>query len=175
MKLSARLWLPLPPTEVFPFFGEAANLQQITPGWLDFTILSASPLPLRQGTLIDYWLRLHGVPMAWQSEITVWRPPYQFRDEQRRGPYRHWSHTHTFSAHAGGTLCLDDVDYRVPGGPLVERLFVRHKLRRIFEFRQQALLSHFTRSGQSAHTASPEPAWQVSFTGSSGQTQRGIN
>ncbi|HVT73633.1 MAG TPA: SRPBCC family protein [Lacunisphaera sp.] len=163
MKLLAHLWLPAAPASVFPFFAEAENLQAITPGWLDFSIVGARPVPIRQGTVIDYRLRLHGVPLSWQSEITVWEPPHRFRDEQRRGPYRRWAHTHTFEACAGGTLCRDEVDYIVPGGDWIERWFVRHDLRRIFEHRQRALLAHFAPRGDATLPPPAGRTWSVTF------------
>ena len=170
MRLHAQLWLPLSPAEVFPFFSEAGNLQKITPAWLDFSIRRVQPAPIQQGCRIDYRLRLHGVPLAWQSEITLWEPPYRFRDEQRQGPYRHWSHTHTFVAERGGTLCFDDVDYRVWGGSLVDRLVVRRDLRRIFEYRQAALLAHFTGTGGAQATAAGHEPWRVTFPAQSART-----
>ncbi|HVU34187.1 MAG TPA: SRPBCC family protein [Opitutaceae bacterium] len=163
MKLRAQLWLPLPPADVFPFFASAKNLQVITPEWLDFCIRPPVPASVREGTRIDYRLRLHRIPLYWQSEITVWEPPFRFRDEQRRGPYRRWMHTHTFLPHEGGALCLDEVDYAVPGGAWVERLFVRQRLRRIFEFRQWALLRHFTSHTADVVTSTGGPAWQVTI------------
>jgi ligand-binding SRPBCC domain-containing protein len=162
MKLHAELWLPLAPADVFPFFARAENLQAITPPWLDFRIRAAHPLPICRGTLIDYRLRLHGVPLGWRSEITVWEPPHRFCDEQRRGPYRRWAHTHTFEAHEGGTLCRDEVDYLVPGGAWFERWFVRRDVRRIFEYRQRALLAHFGGAGAVARPAGAT-AWSVRF------------
>ncbi len=133
-----------PLDEVFAFFADAFNLERITPPWLRFRILTLPPIEMREGLLIDYALRLHGVPIGWQSEITSWLPPAGFVDEQRRGPYRRWVHAHTFEERAGGTLVRDRVDYAVPGGALVDRLFVRRDLERIFAFRHEAIRSILT-------------------------------
>jgi len=139
----SELWLPLPPQEVFPFFAEAANLEAITPPWLGFRVLGQRPGQMGPGTVIDYRLRLHGVPLRWQSEITVWEPPHRFVDVQRRGPYRLWEHEHLFLPRDNGTLVQDSVRYAVPGGPglesLLERLLVRPDLERIFAYRRQRL------------------------------------
>ncbi len=104
-RLTREQFVPLGLDEVFDFFADAGNLELLTPPWLHFEILAPSPVEMREGTLIDYKLRLHGVPIRWQSEITVWQPPFRFVDRQRRGPYRLWVHTHRFESlserHAG--------------------------------------------------------------------------
>jgi ligand-binding SRPBCC domain-containing protein len=79
----------------------------------------------------------------WQSEITAWEPPRRFVDEQRRGPYRLWVHEHRFDAGDGGTLARDKVEYAVLGGGLVNRLFVVGDLRKIFDYRAEALKEQF--------------------------------
>ena len=135
----AELWLPRPRPEVFAFFAEARNLEAITPPWLKFEVLTPAPIAMRAGTLIDYRLRLHGFPIRWRTEITLWEPPVRFADTQLRGPYRLWEHTHTFVEKDGGTLCRDEVRYAVPGGALIERLFVRRDVERIFAHRQEVM------------------------------------
>jgi ligand-binding SRPBCC domain-containing protein len=135
----AEQWLPHPPEEVFRFFSDARNLQAITPAWLDFTVLTSGTIAMKPGTLIDYQLRLHGIPLGWTTEITVWEPPLRFVDEQRQGPYRLWIHEHRFAPRGDGTLATDDVRYSVPGGRLIDRLFVRRDVQRIFAFRRKRL------------------------------------
>jgi ligand-binding SRPBCC domain-containing protein len=135
----AELWLPRPRAEVFAFFADARNLEAITPPWVNFRILTPAPIDMRVGAQIDYRIRVHGLPLRWRTEITLWEPPFRFADTQLRGPYRRWVHTHAFEEKDGGTLCLDDVSYAVPGGALIERLFVRRDIERIFAHRQAAM------------------------------------
>lgn len=141
--LEVEQWLPRPRDEVFPFFADAFNLERITPPLLRFRVVSTSPIEMRQGTLIDYRLRIHGLPVRWQSEITIWEPPHRFVDEQRRGPYRQWWHEHSFEERDGGTVCRDVVRYAAPGGTLVHRWLVEPDVRRIFEFRRAELARIF--------------------------------
>jgi ligand-binding SRPBCC domain-containing protein len=133
------LWLPRPVSEIFAFFSDAANLQTITPPWVNFEILTPQPITLRRGALIDYRLRIHALPVRWQTEITAWEPPHRFVDEQKRGPYRQWIHEHRFTAHNGGTQCSDAVRYAVLGGDVINRLFVRRDVEKIFAFRRHKL------------------------------------
>jgi len=139
----AELWLQRPAAEIFGFFADAYNLQALTPAWVNFEILTPKPIQLRAGALIDYRLRLHGLPVRWQTEITAWAPPHRFVDEQKRGPYRLWIHEHRFTAQNGGTLCTDQVRYAVRGGELVNRLFVRRDVEKIFAFRRRKLEERF--------------------------------
>ncbi|MEW6320429.1 MAG: SRPBCC family protein [Acidobacteriota bacterium] len=142
-RLITELAVPRPLDEVFAFFADAGNLERLTPPWLKFRILTPGPIEMREGTLIDYRLSLHGIPIPWRTRITRWEPPHAFADQQLWGPYLLWHHTHTFEAVPRGTLCRDVVDYKVLGGALVERLLVRRDLRRIFTYRQQAMLEAF--------------------------------
>ena len=142
-EFQAELWLPLPPAELFHFFGDAANLDALTPPWLNFRIVTPPPIVMREGTLIDYRLRVHGLPLRWRTRISAWQPPHRFVDEQLRGPYRQWIHEHTFEAHDGGTLARDVVRYSVPLDWLLHRWFVRSDIERIFRFRSEALRKRF--------------------------------
>ena len=139
--LSARLELPLPIDRVFAFFGDAANLERITPPELHFHILTPQPLAMAAGTVIDYQLRLFGVRFRWRSEIAEWHPPHQFVDVQLKGPYREWIHTHRFNATANGTTILDEVRYRLPLSPLGDLAYpaVKLQLARVFAYRTRAL------------------------------------
>ncbi len=143
--LTNELWLPHQPQDVFPFFADAFNLERLTPPSLGFRVLTPPPIEMKVGTLIDYRVRLRGVPMRWQSEITEWEPPHRFADEQLRGPYRQWIHEHTFTAQDGGTIAKDTVRYAVLGGAIVQRLFVASELKHIFQYRNAALKDHFSR------------------------------
>jgi len=143
--LDSPLWLNRPLDEVFAFFADPANLEIITPPWLRFEIKTKRPFEMRQGTRIDYRLRLHGIPLSWRSEIKIWDPPHRFVDDQVRGPYRLWCHEHRFTEKDGGTEIQDHVDYAVPGGLLVEKLIVAGNVAQIFEFRRKKLSEIFSR------------------------------
>lgn len=141
--LRAEQWLPRPLDEVFAFFADAFKLQDLTPKFLNFEVLTPRPVEMHRGLILDYRLRLHGIPINWKSEISDWDPPYRFVDQQLQGPYRLWHHLHTFEARDGGTFVRDVVDYAVPGGWLIHWLLVRKDLERIFTYRRTQLESFF--------------------------------
>ena len=142
-KLKTEIWLPQKRTTVFNFFADPRNLEELTPGWLHFKILTPLPLLMKSGVLIDYRLRLYGIPLHWQSEITAWEPPSRFVDTQTRGPYSSWIHEHTFDERGGGTVVGDTVLYAVPGGRIVNQLLVAPDLERIFRYRHEVLQNRF--------------------------------
>jgi ligand-binding SRPBCC domain-containing protein len=142
-QFSSSIWIPADINRVFHFFARAENLERLTPPFLKFQILTPTPVAMDVGTTIDYRLRLRGVPIVWRSEITAWDPPHEFIDEQRKGPYRRWKHTHGFETRDRGTTVTDQVEYATWGGGLVNALLVAPDLRRIFAYRQHALGEHF--------------------------------
>ncbi len=138
--------VPGDPAEVWGFFADALNLEAITPPFLRFRVVSPQPVLMGVGTLIEYRLRLHGVPVAWLTRIEEWKPGVRFVDRQLRGPYALWHHTHSFEPHPGGTLVRDRVRYAIPLGPLGElahALFVRRDVERIFDFRRLEIERRF--------------------------------
>jgi ligand-binding SRPBCC domain-containing protein len=140
-RVAAWLRLPLARGNVFPFFAAAENLERITPRELRFCIVGRVPR-VCEGCVIDYRLRLDGIPFRWRSRIRSWQPGRSFVDEQVAGPFRRWVHLHEFSdGAAGGTLVRDRVDLVLPLQPVGELAwpYVRRKLRRIFVFRQTAV------------------------------------
>lgn len=143
--LDTQIRIPLPREEVFPFFGDASNLERITPEELQFSILTPLPVDMKEGTRIHYRLKLWGVPFRWETVIRCWEPPFRFVDEQVSGPYRRWVHRHELMETPRGTLVYDHVDYELPFALLGELFhpLLRRQLARIFRFRHSALHALF--------------------------------
>jgi len=141
-KLEQVQTIPRPRNEVFAFFADAHNLQRLTPDFLGFQILTPPPIEMRAGTLIDYRIRLGGIPLRWRTLIECFEPGIRFVDVQLRGPYRYWHHLHEFEDAPEGTRMRDVVHYELPLGPLgtlARQFLVRRSLERIFAFRRQAI------------------------------------
>jgi uncharacterized protein (TIGR01777 family) len=135
-------WVPYPIDQVFRFFSDEMNLERITPPSLNFHVLKKSTEQIQKGTLIDYKLKIHGVPVKWRTLIADWQPPKQFVDTQLWGPYSLWHHTHTFESLAGGTLMKDKVHYKLPMGGLGRTAalwYVKKDVAHIFEHRKKII------------------------------------
>jgi ligand-binding SRPBCC domain-containing protein len=135
-----------PLREVFPFFERPENLAKITPPSLGFSVQTPSPIEMKAGAVIDYGIRVIGIPMRWRSLISAYEPPVMFVDEQVIGPYALWHHTHTFREENGATVIEDVVRYALPFGPLgwlAHRLFVRRRLEAIFAYRTNVIEAVF--------------------------------
>jgi len=137
----ARQWIKGSPESNFPFFSAAENLETITPPWLNFKIVRKSAPEIKEGILIDYKLRIKGLPVRWRTRIENWNPPHQFVDTQLRGPYRTWHHTHTFEKLGAGTLMTDRVLYRMYFWPFgdVGLPMVTNDVNMIFTYRKKII------------------------------------
>jgi ligand-binding SRPBCC domain-containing protein len=150
-QLERETWVPHPLLPVFDFFSKPENLEEITPPWLRFRIVSSGPIQMKPGATIRYALRVHGIPISWLTEIEEWNPPFEFIDRQVNGPYRLWRHTHRFAERDGGTSIVDIVQYALPFGPvgrLVNWLQVARDVSRIFDYRAECIRARFPANKQ---------------------------
>ncbi len=141
-------FLPISLKEAWDFFSTPLNLEKITPAEMGFVVLTdVKGKSIYKGMLIEYRVSpLLGIKMKWVTEIGDVSEPYKFVDNQLKGPYALWEHTHTFKEVDGGVLMYDDVRYAIPLGILGEIahvLVVKNKLKSIFDFRGETLKKYF--------------------------------
>lgn len=156
-----------PLDNIFGFFTKAENLALITPPSLAFRVLTPSPVTMERGRIIDYTIRLFGVEVRWRSMITAFEPPLYFVDEQIKGPYSFWHHTHTFERRGTSTVMHDRVRYALTlclsGAPqdLLHRLYVQPNLKNIFDYRRDVIDRMFGSGEGETSADSPEPNIQT--------------
>ena len=156
-RLEREQWLPASMERVFEFFADAANLETLTPAWLGFRILSPLPIAMQTDARIEYRIALAGVPLRWRTRIASWEPGVRFSDEQERGPYALWEHTHHFDRCGDGILMRDVVRYALPLGGLgrvAHAVAVHGALAAIFDYRFARIRELFP----PAQGADPVPA-----------------
>ncbi|HMO17142.1 MAG TPA: SRPBCC family protein [Oligoflexia bacterium] len=141
--LFTELIVPHSREKVFPFFASAENLEHLTPDFLNFRILSILPIEMNEGTLIDYKISLHHIPIKWRTRISSWKPPFMFIDEQINGPYLYWLHEHHFEEIDQACRIIDKVYYRVFGGKIINNLFIKGELNKIFTYRRKKMTEIF--------------------------------
>jgi ligand-binding SRPBCC domain-containing protein len=124
--------------EIFDFFSNAENLNTVTPSEVEFSMLTPTPIKMNVGTMINYRIKLMGVPFYWRTHINAWEPPFRFVDEQLKGPYIMWHHEHTFVQKEGYVLMTDKLHYLSPGWflePLINQYFVTPQIKKIWSYR----------------------------------------
>ena len=147
-RLDRQQMVKKPIGDVFEFFEKPENLALITPPSLGFEIITPLPIEMKTGTLIDYTVKVQGIPVRWTTMITEHDPPHKFVDVQLKGPYAFWHHTHTFKEVEGGTLMSDRVQYILPFGflgRLVHALSVEGQLKHIFDYRGKIIEEQFAK------------------------------
>ena len=145
-ELKRNQFIPQPIDIVFSFFSKPENLEIITPKNLHFSILTSMPINMKTGQVIDYLIRLKGIKIRWSSLITSYEPPHSFVDEQIRGPFSNWIHSHIFKEKNGGTIIIDQIDYSIPFGligGIANYIFVEKDLGYIFDYREKAIMDIF--------------------------------
>lgn len=145
--LQQEQFVPASMDQIWAYFSTPANLNEMTPPDMDFQILSGADEPMYAGQVIRYKVAiLPGLRVTWVTQITHVEERVRFIDEQRIGPYRLWIHEHRFRAGDGGVWMTDRVTYALPFGPLGELahvLFVRPRLRYIFDYRRSRVAELF--------------------------------
>jgi ligand-binding SRPBCC domain-containing protein len=157
--LQREQYVPRELEQIFPFFERPENLALITPPQLEFRLLTPSPVKMEQGRVIDYTIRLFGIPVRWRSLISHYDPPHCFVDEQLQGPYSFWHHTHRFLERGSGTLLCDEVRFAMPLylpppiGALMHEAYLGPMLKLIFDYRRDLFENFFGKTNQNLATA----------------------
>jgi ligand-binding SRPBCC domain-containing protein len=144
--LKKYLWVNKPVNSVFDFFSNENNLEKITPPYLKFKVVGKNTENIEQGTLINYKLKVHGLPFKWKSNISSFVVDKTFTDEQVTGPYSKWVHRHDFITHKQGTLMVDEVVYKLPMGffgKICAGYFVNKDVQNIFKYRSEVIQKVF--------------------------------
>ena len=144
--IERRLWLPRPRPEVFAFFADPGNLARVSPPPADLRWLAPPPASLGAGAVLDFSIRLCGLPVRWRVFVREFDPPYRFIDAQLWGPFARWEHRHLFfegpPGDATGTWVEDRVTYRLPLGSLgrlAHALGAGRSIARVFDYRARRL------------------------------------
>jgi len=102
----------VPREEVWAFYSDTKNLNQISPKYARVTIEHAD-LPMRSGSEVIVrtpW----PLKMRWHVQVIDYVHNHHFIDQQISGPFRFWRHTHLFEPSDVGTRLTDKVEFTLP-------------------------------------------------------------
>jgi ligand-binding SRPBCC domain-containing protein len=106
-----------PVDAVAAFHRRSASMAEITPPPI-VTRFHAAPELLNDGDEVDFTLWLGPMPLRWRARISDVGDD-GFLDRQVRGPFRAWSHWHSFEAVDNGTTSVTDtIEYSLRMHPL---------------------------------------------------------
>jgi len=131
---------------VWDYFSNPENLNQMTPADMHFRITSGLSKQMYAGMIISYKVKvLPMIHMSWITEITNVEPLKYFIDVQLFGPYTLWHHQHHFEEQEDGVLMTDIVTFKIPFGIFgkIASSFVKKKLIGIFTFRHDFIEEKF--------------------------------
>ena len=131
---------------VFQFFSQPENLSKITPPKMGFHILTPTPIAMKEGAIIDYTVKIFGIPQRWRTMITSYESHKMFIDEQMKGPYSLWHHKHIFLETSNGVKIIDEVTYVLPLQflqSLVNKIIIAPQIEEIFSYRKKMIINKF--------------------------------
>jgi len=131
-----------PVEDVFAWHTRPRAFERLSPPWESVRVLEKDG-EMWEGGRVLLGLRKGPVEIQWEVKHTAFEENVLFRDEQVRGPFGKWVHTHRFSAVGPGRMKMEDViEWEAPFGPL-GKVFgepvIRSMLQRLFTFRHQRL------------------------------------
>lgn len=156
-----------PVDAVFKWHARPGAIERLSPPWDPLKVLYRSG-GIEKGAQVVLLMKAGPVPYKWHARHTDYRENELFRDEQIRGPFSAWVHTHRFEPASGNQCILEDViEYRLPlhaVSALAARRMIRSKLQRIFSYRHDITARDIGRH----HSDQPATPLTVLISGASG-------
>jgi ligand-binding SRPBCC domain-containing protein len=132
------MYIAAPPERCFDLARDTTIHQQSLGHTGERLVAGPAHRLLTLGDTVTWEGRHFGVRQRLTARITRFEPPHRFTDEQVRGAFRRFIHTHEFIPEAGGTRMIDTFDYTAPLGPLgklADALFLARYMRRLLHRR----------------------------------------
>jgi uncharacterized protein (TIGR01777 family) len=155
------------PEEVFAWHERPGAFERLSPPWAEVRVLEREG-GIRDGARVVLEVRKGPVHLTGEIRHRGFEPGRQFQDEQVRGPFASYLHTHRFlPAEGGRCLVEDEVLWEPPVRPALE-LFtgpvIHRELSRLFAFRHQRLSNDLELHGRYR----AKPRLTVAISGASG-------
>jgi ligand-binding SRPBCC domain-containing protein len=135
-----------PVESVFGFHEREDALRILSPAFPPVHVIRKTG-GIEAGSRVD----LNIGPFRWTALHTAYEKNRLFADEQISGPFAKWIHHHEFEAVGRATRLTDRIEYQLPGGVWMNRLFgwaVQLGLRQMFRHRHQAIKNYCEKGTQ---------------------------
>lgn len=132
------------PVDLDALFGwheRPGALERLIPPWDPLRVISKDN-HIREGARVVLRMKAGPLPIAWWARHTGYEHNVFFRDEQERGPFRKFIHTHRFRSLSDNQSSLEDsIDFELPLGSIGDHFAgsIEKQLRRTFRYRHHIL------------------------------------
>ncbi len=137
-----RSQFPVPVEELYGWHTRPGAFERLAPPWERMEIVQRTQ-GIKDGERLIFNLVKGPVKICWEALHYNTAENKQFVDEQVRGPFQKWIHTHKFeSVENSVSELMDSVEYQPPLGGFGDSLFgdnIREKLNAMFRFRHERL------------------------------------
>lgn len=125
---------------VFAFHERPDAIELLTPAWSGQRVIQPAP-SLAVGSRAIVEVRIGPLKQRIIAEHTAYDPGHMFRDEQVKGPFARWEHTHLVEPDGeDASFLVDHVEYELPLGILGRiggGFYARRSLEKLFDYRHQ--------------------------------------
>lgn len=132
--------IPASAEKVFQWHAAPNALALLSPPWEPVEILTPAP-GIRNGGRGALRVRLGPLKLRWEFQHANFIENRQFQDIQTKGPFKSWTHTHTFTPAGPDSCWLEDrIEFELPLGILgkwIAAKMVRNKLEKLFAYRHR--------------------------------------
>ncbi|HVZ81551.1 MAG TPA: TIGR01777 family oxidoreductase [bacterium] len=158
--------IEVPVEELFRWHTQGPAFERLAPPWEKVHVLERTG-GLQDGGKVVLQVRQGPVALEWTAVHRDYIEGKQFVDEQVRGPFARWIHTHqTRSDGPQASILKDHIEYQPPFGPLgaLASGYLRSKIERTFRFRHDRTRQDLER----LHPFASQKPLRIAMTGASG-------
>lgn len=143
--------LPVPAEALHAWHARPGALERLLPPWNTVRVVERSG-GISPGARVVMKLRQGPAWVTWEATHRAIDAGLGFVDDQTRGPFSRWVHTHRFEPRGGGSELCDSVEFALPLSAITHALggefFVRRMLNGMFHFRHERTRHDLLRHAQ---------------------------
>lgn len=143
-KFVKRSLIPYERSQLFEYHARAGAVKRLIAPWSGLDVISQSG-GINDGAVTEFKLSIGPVKAKWVSKHFGYVQDQQFQDEMIKGPFKSWTHTHSFLPQDNNMSVIEDnIRYTPPfgkiGAILIQRK-IQDYLNQLFLYRHQILIN----------------------------------